>query len=118
MTYLEKILKDKDLAKKIINIFTRLSSHIDGSCRNVDNRILEVVNENYGVKDYINTYGEIYIKESFLGLEGNDRLYLCRKLRFDMKTSQELYKIREFDEVDCDGNYDYTDYKIELFKEN
>lgn len=117
MTYLEKILNDKDLSNKIVNILHRLTLHVDGSWRNVDNRILEVVNEKYKFEEYINNYGEIYIKEKFLGFDGRDRLYLCKKLRFDMNTSEELYKIREFDEVDSDGEYDYTDYEIELYKE-
>ena len=117
MTYLEKILKDKDLAKKITTIFSRLSMHVDGSWRNVDNRIMEVVNEKYKLEDYINTYGEIYIIEKRLGFDGDDRLYVCRKLRFDMQTSKELYLIREINEIDSDGEYCGSEYEIELYKE-
>ena len=117
MTYLEKILKDKDLAKKIMTIFSRLSMHVDGSWRNVDNRILEVVNERYKEKEYLNTYGEIYIIEKRLGFDGQDKLYVCRRLRFDMQTTKELYLIREIDEVDADGEYLGTEYEIELYKE-
>lgn len=117
MTLLEKILKDENLSKKILNIFQKLSAHIDGSCRNVDNRILEVVDENYKNKDYIIANGEIYIKEKFLGFHGGDRIYLCKKLKFDMQTSEELYEVREFYELDGDGEYSYTDYEINLFKE-
>ncbi len=117
MTYLEKVLKDKELSNKILNVFARLASHVDGSCRNVDNRILEVVNENYKYEDYINAYGEIYVIEKFLGFDGEDRLYLCKRLKFDMKTSKERYQIREVNEFDSDDQYDYTDYEIKLFEE-
>ena len=117
MTYLEQLIGSGAVSKNISSILNKLLSNVDITYKNVDGRILQVVDEKYKHQDYVIVDGEIYVVKKFLKCEGKDRLFLGQKLKFDMSTTKEFYQVREFDVLDSDGEYDYTDYEIELYKE-
>lgn len=83
--------------------------------RGVKIDFLHEIYKHYDEKDILNADGDIfYITEK--KREDESVIYKGSRILWNMSLSKEDYIIHEYELADSDGNYDYTDYEVELAK--
>lgn len=65
----------------------------------------------YDEKDLLNCYGDIFYIDDHYG-----DCYVGRRVLWNFELSKEQYEIRCVDEIDSDGEYELTNYDIEVIK--
>lgn len=66
----------------------------------------------YDEKDLLNCYGDIFFIDDHYG-----DTYVGRRVLWNLELSKEQYEIRCEDENDSDGEYEWTNYEIEVIKD-
>ena len=85
----------------------------DAEWRNVKLLFWREICQVYKEEDLLNCYGDVFFIE-----ERNEGSYIGRRVLWGLGLSKETYIIYETKNADCDGNYTYTDYEIEILGEN
>lgn len=97
------------LNNKLWEIESKLNN---STWRNTNLKYWKDICEKYNKENLLNCYGDI-----FLISDNKNGYYIGRRVLWNLGLSNEQYEIRENIENDCDGEYDYTDYEIEVIRE-
>lgn len=121
-------MKEKDI-EKYISIFNKgqkllselnevrldiVSMNIDEEAeyRNVKLSFWKHICSKYDKNKLLNCYGDVFFIE-----ERNSGAYIARRVLWGLGLSQERYIIYEIISETSDGEYDYTDYEVEVLGE-
>lgn len=85
----------------------------DAEWRNVKLLFWREICQAYKEEDLLNCYGDVFFIE-----DKTESAYIGRRVLWNLGLSKETYIIYEIKDVDCDGEYTYTDYQIEILGEN
>ena len=84
----------------------------DAEWRNIKLFFWREICQVYNEKDLLNCYGDIFFIE-----DKTKDAYIGRRVLWNLGLSKETYIIYEIKNIDCDGEYCYTDYEIEILGE-
>lgn len=110
--YRKSLLKAEELAELKSQLAKMERSIEDCEWRNVKLGLWKTICTKYSDSDLLNCYGDIFFIE-----DKDDDTYWGRRVLWNLGLSDETYEIHEIVETDSDGNYDFTDYEIKLYKE-
>lgn len=112
MKQIELYKKLEKTAKQMADLNTKIwkNQKHEGEWRNTKFEYWRDICLKYNESDLLNCYGDIF----FIDKQLNENFYLCRRVLWNLKLSKEQYYVEEINEVDSDGEYDYTDYDISV----
>ena len=84
--------------------------------RNVKLSFLQEIYNHYNEKYILNADGDIFYVTERKQEDKDCIVYKGNRILWNMSTSKEQYTIYEYICYDNDGEYDYTDYEVELIK--
>ena len=84
--------------------------------RNVKLDFLQEIYNHYNEKYILNADGDIFYVTERKQEDKDCIVYKGNRILWNMSTSKEQYTIYEYICYDNDGEYDYTDYEVELIK--
>ena len=84
--------------------------------RNVKLDFLQEIYKHYNDKYVLNADGDIFYVTERKQEDKDCIVYKGNRILWNMSTSKEQYTIYEYIYYDNDGEYDYTDYEVELIK--
>lgn len=84
--------------------------------RNVKLDFLQEIYKHYNDKYVLNADGDIFYVTERKQEDKDCIVYKGNRILWNMSTSKEQYTIYEYICYDNDGEYDYTDYEVELIK--
>ena len=84
--------------------------------RNVKLDFLQEIYNHYNEKYILNADGDIFYVTERKREDKDCIVYKGNRILWNMSTSKEQYTIYEYICYDNDGEYDYTDYEVELIK--
>ena len=84
--------------------------------RNVKLDFLQEIYNHYNEKYILNADGDIFYITERKQEDKDCIVYKGNRILWNMSTSKEQYTIYEYICYDNDGEYDYTDYEVELIK--
>ena len=84
--------------------------------RNVKLDFLQEIYNHYNEKYILNADGDIFYITERKQEDKDCIIYKGNRILWNMSTSKEQYTIYEYICYDNDGEYDYTDYEVELIK--
>ena len=84
--------------------------------RNVKLDFLQEIYNHYNEKYILNADGDIFYVTERKQEDKDCVVYKGNRILWNMSTSKEQYTIYEYICYDNDGEYDYTDYEVELIK--
>lgn len=110
--YRKSLLKVEELGELKVQMRNMERAVEDCEWRNVKLGLWKTICGKYDDSDLLNCYGDI-----FFITEKEDDYYIGKRVLWNLELSKESYEIHEIVETDSDGNYDFTDYEIKLYKE-
>lgn len=110
--YRKSLLKVEELGELKAQMRNMERAVEDCEWRNVKLGLWKTICTKYSDSDLLNCYGDI-----FFITEKDEDVYIGRRVLWNLELSHEYYEIREVEQCDCEGNYDFTDYEIKVLVE-
>lgn len=91
-----------------------VSSLIEPETRNVRSDFWHEICKHYDRKKLLNCYGDVFYIEREEPVSSKENYYIGRRVLWGFGLSEERYEITEEHQYDMDGEFEHSDYTIDV----